>query len=91
MEPLSARVCTEKCEKGLHFADNACSGSSDEVYDISYLCTVGHLLVYLQYGVKHAGLSVKHQAVCIRNVLLHLVAHTVGGKNGAVNAPIGNG
>ena len=55
---------------------------------MTYLGTVGHLLLHLNHRIEHRCLSVEYQTVGICYVRLHLLGHIVVGKYGGVDASV---
>ena len=56
----------------LYLADDSLLCPTHEVYYAADFGRIGHLLVYLDAGIKHGGLAMEQQPVGIGNVLLYL-------------------
>lgn len=69
-------------------ADDAELCSVHELYDMTYLWTVRHLLLHLNHRIEHRCLSVEYQSVGVCYVRLHLLGHIVVGKYGGVDASV---
>ena len=70
----------------LHLRDDAQLRIAHKLDNVTYLGTVGHLLLNLNHSIEEGGLTVEHQTIGVGHMLHHLVVDAIELTHGGVDA-----